>query len=176
VSLEADPKLAYDTEGTVTEARMLFKALGRPNVMIKVPATREGIPAIEALIGEGVNVNVTLIFSLAHYEAVVRAYINGLEQLAARGGDLTRVASVASFFVSRIDTTWTESSRPSGTGHCRARQPSRAQRLPTSDSGRFTRGSAGRGSPRKAPGCSASSGGARGRRTRTTPTRSTLTS
>ncbi len=105
VSLEADPKLAYDTEGTVTEARMLFKALGRPNVMIKVPATREGIPAIEALIGEGVNVNVTLIFSLAHYEAVVRAYINGLEQLAARGGDLTRVASVASFFVSRIDTT-----------------------------------------------------------------------
>ncbi len=104
VSLEANPKLAYDTEGTIAEARMLFKALGRPNVMIKVPATQEGVPAIEALIGEGVNVNVTLIFSLAHYEAVVRAYIAGLEHLAARGGDLTRVASVASFFVSRIDT------------------------------------------------------------------------
>jgi len=104
VSLEANPKLAYDAEGTIAEARMLFKALGRPNVMIKVPATPEGIPAIEALIGEGVNVNVTLIFSLAHYEAVVRAYIAGLETLAARGGDLTRVASVASFFVSRIDT------------------------------------------------------------------------
>ena len=104
VSLEANPKLAYDTEGTVAEARMLFRALGRPNVMIKVPATPEGIPAIEALIGEGVNVNVTLIFSLAHYEAVVRAYLAGLEKLAARGGDLARVASVASFFVSRIDT------------------------------------------------------------------------
>lgn len=104
VSLEANPKLAYDTAGTIAEARMLFKALGRPNVMIKVPATPEGIPAIEALIGEGVNVNVTLIFSLAHYEAVVRAYLAGLEKLAARGGDPARVASVASFFVSRIDT------------------------------------------------------------------------
>lgn len=104
VSLEANPTLAYDTAGTVAEARMLFKALGRPNVMIKVPATPEGIPAIEALIGEGVNVNVTLIFSLAHYEAVVRAYLAGLEKIAARGGDLARVASVASFFVSRIDT------------------------------------------------------------------------
>ncbi len=104
VSLEVNPKLAYDTEGTVAEARTLFRALDRPNAMIKVPATPEGIPAIEALIGQGVNVNVTLIFSLAHYEAVVRAYIAGLERLAARGGDLRRVASVASFFVSRIDT------------------------------------------------------------------------
>ena len=104
VSLEANPKLAYDTEGTVAEARMLFRALDRPNVMIKVPATREGVPAIEALIAEGINVNVTLIFSLAHYEAVARAYIAGLEKLAARGGALDRVASVASFFVSRIDT------------------------------------------------------------------------
>ena len=104
VSLEANPKLAYDTEGTIAEARMLFKALDRPNVMIKVPATAEGIPAIENLIASGVNVNVTLIFSLAHYEAVVRAYIAGLEKLAARGGNLRKVASVASFFVSRLDT------------------------------------------------------------------------
>ncbi|NPV05955.1 MAG: bifunctional transaldolase/phosoglucose isomerase [Syntrophaceae bacterium] len=104
VSLEANPKLARDTGETVAEARTLFKALDRPNVMIKIPATPEGIPAVEALIGLGVNVNVTLIFSLAHYEAAVRAYIAGLEQLAARGGDLRRVASVASFFVSRIDT------------------------------------------------------------------------
>jgi len=104
VSLEANPKLARDTGETVAEARTLFKALDRPNVMIKVPATPEGIPAVEALIGLGVNVNVTLIFSLAHYEAAVRAYIAGLEQLAARGGDLRRVASVASFFVSRLDT------------------------------------------------------------------------
>ena len=83
---------------------MLFKALDRPNVMIKVPATAQGVPAIEALIASGVNVNVTLIFSLAHYEAVVRAYIAGLEKLAAKGGNLRKVASVASFFVSRIDT------------------------------------------------------------------------
>jgi transaldolase/glucose-6-phosphate isomerase len=104
VSLEANPKLASDTEGTIAEARMLFKALDRPNVMIKVPATAQGVPAIEALIASGVNVNVTLIFSLAHYEAVVRAYIAGLEKLAAKGGALNKVASVASFFVSRIDT------------------------------------------------------------------------
>ena len=104
VSLEANPKLASDTEGTIAEAKMLFKALDRPNVMIKVPATAQGVPAIEALIASGVNVNVTLIFSLAHYEAVVRAYIAGLEKLAANGGALNKVASVASFFVSRIDT------------------------------------------------------------------------
>ena len=88
VSLEANPKLAGDTEGTIAEAKMLFKALDRPNVMIKVPATAQGVPAIEALIASGVNVNVTLIFSLAHYEAVVRAYIAGLEKLAAKGGNL----------------------------------------------------------------------------------------
>ena len=103
-SLEVNPKLACDTEGTIAEARMLFRALDRPNVMIKVPATPEGIPAVEALIGGGVNVNVTLIFSAAHYEAAARAYIAGLEELVSRGGDPARVASVASFFVSRIDT------------------------------------------------------------------------
>ncbi len=104
VSLEVNPKLARDTKGTIAEAKMLFKILDRPNVMIKVPATAEGVPAIEALIASGVNVNVTLIFSLAHYEAVVRAYIGGLEKLADRRGNLGKVASVASFFVSRIDT------------------------------------------------------------------------
>jgi len=104
VSLEANPKLAHDTEGTIAEARTLFKVLGRPNAMIKVPATAEGIPAIEALIAEGINVNVTLIFSLDHYEAAARAYIAGIERLLSRGGDPRRVASVASFFVSRIDT------------------------------------------------------------------------
>ena len=104
VSLEVNPRLAHDTDGTVAEARRLFAILGRPNVMIKVPATPEGVPAITALVGEGVNVNVTLIFSLQQYDAVARAYIAGLERLAAAGGDLGRVASVASFFVSRIDT------------------------------------------------------------------------
>lgn len=104
VSIEVRPTLAHDTTGTVAEARRLFAALGRPNVMIKVPATPEGIPAIETLIGDGINVNVTLIFALASYEAAANAYVAGLERLAARGGDLRKVASVASFFVSRVDT------------------------------------------------------------------------
>jgi transaldolase/glucose-6-phosphate isomerase len=104
VSLEVSPTLAYDTEGTIAEARRLFATLDRPNVMIKVPATPAGIPAIETLIGQGVNVNVTLMFSLAHYEAVAEAYIAGLGKLAASGGDLSKVASVASFFISRVDS------------------------------------------------------------------------
>jgi transaldolase/glucose-6-phosphate isomerase len=104
VSLEVSPRLAYDTEGTVAEARRLFAALDRPNVMIKVPATAAGIPAIETLIGEGININVTLMFSLAHYDGVSEAYVAGLEKLAAAGGDLSQVASVASFFVSRVDS------------------------------------------------------------------------
>ena len=104
ISLEADPRLAYDTEGTLNEVRYLFAAVGRPNLMIKVPATAAGIPAIATLIGEGINVNVTLMFSLADYEAVSDAYLRGLERLAAQGGNLHRVASVASFFVSRVDT------------------------------------------------------------------------
>jgi transaldolase/glucose-6-phosphate isomerase len=104
VSLEVSPELAHETDGTIAEARRLFATLHRPNVMIKVPATPAGIPAIEALIGEGINVNVTLMFSLDHYDAVAGAYIAGLEKLAAAGGDLSSVASVASFFVSRVDT------------------------------------------------------------------------
>jgi transaldolase/glucose-6-phosphate isomerase len=104
VSLEVSPHLAHDAEGTIAEARWLFTALDRPNVMIKVPATPAGLPAIETLIGEGVNVNVTLIFSLDHYRAVAEAYIAGLERRAEAGGDLSGVASVASFFLSRIDT------------------------------------------------------------------------
>ena len=104
VSLEVSPTLAHDTDGTVADARRLFAALGKPNVLIKVPATPEGIPAIEALIAEGININVTLIFSLAHYEAVADAYLSGLELLADSRGDLSKVASVASFFISRVDT------------------------------------------------------------------------
>jgi transaldolase/glucose-6-phosphate isomerase len=103
VSLEVSPNLAYDTEGTVAEARRLWATLDRPNVMIKVPATAEGIPAIKTLIGEGINVNVTLMFSLEQYDAVAEAYLSGLELLEARDGDLGEVASVASFFVSRVD-------------------------------------------------------------------------
>ena len=103
VSLEVNPHLARDTNGTIDEARRLWSALDRPNVFIKVPATKEGLPAIRQLIGEGINVNVTLIFGLPRYREVAEAYIAGLEQRAARGKPVNRIASVASFFVSRID-------------------------------------------------------------------------
>lgn len=104
VSLEVSPHLAHDAAGTIAEAQRLFAALGRPNVMIKVPATPAGIPAVRELIGSGVNVNVTLIFALSVYDAVMAAYLDGLEAWIARGGDPARIASVASFFVSRVDT------------------------------------------------------------------------
>ena len=103
-SLEVSPKLAHDTAGTTAEARRLFGALDKPNVMIKVPATAEGIPAVRQLISEGININVTLIFSLEAYRQVMEAYITGLEEYVAGGGDPSRIASVASFFVSRVDT------------------------------------------------------------------------
>jgi transaldolase/glucose-6-phosphate isomerase len=104
VSLEVSPLLARNTSGTVAEARRLWKAVGRENLMVKVPATPEGMPAIQQLIGEGININITLLFSQKAYERVAAAYLAGLEALAARSGDLSRVASVASFFVSRIDS------------------------------------------------------------------------
>ena len=102
-SLEVSPNLAHDTEATVAEAQRLFAALGRPNAMIKVPATPQGIPAVRRLIGQGVNINVTLIFSLEAHRQVMEAYIAGLEDFAKAGGDVSKVASVASFFVSRVD-------------------------------------------------------------------------
>ena len=104
VSLEVSPTLAYDTAGTLDEARRLWRAVGRDNLMIKIPATAQGVPAVQQLIGEGINVNVTLLFAQEVYEQVAEAYIAGLERLAANGGDVKRVASVASFFISRIDT------------------------------------------------------------------------
>ena len=104
VSLEVSPLLAHDTAGTLEEARRLWKAVDRPNLMVKVPATSEGIPAVRQLISEGINVNVTLLFSRGAYEQVAKAYIEGLTARAASGGDTSRIASVASFFVSRIDS------------------------------------------------------------------------
>jgi transaldolase / glucose-6-phosphate isomerase len=103
VSLEVSPKLAHDTEGTIAEARRLWQAVNRPNLFIKVPATREGLPAIQELIGEGINVNITLLFGLPRYREVADAYLAGLETLAKSGRALNRIASVASFFLSRID-------------------------------------------------------------------------
>ena len=103
VSLEVSPYLAMSTEATVVEARRLWRAVGRDNLMIKVPATKPGLPAIRQLIGEGINVNITLLFSQQVYEEVAEAYLAGIEHLVAAGGDASKVASVASFFVSRID-------------------------------------------------------------------------
>ncbi|UCC71434.1 MAG: bifunctional transaldolase/phosoglucose isomerase [Gemmatimonadota bacterium] len=104
VSLEVAPDLAHDTAGTIEEARRLWKAVGRDNAMIKVPATQSGIPAIEQLIADGINVNVTLLFAKDIYEQVVEAYLRGLERRVEGGGDPSRIASVASFFISRIDS------------------------------------------------------------------------
>ena len=104
VSHEVAPALAYDTWATVHEARRLWRAVGRPNLMIKIPATREGLPAIRQCLEDGINVNVTLMFSLAHYDAVADQYIAALAARAAAGQHVDRVASVASFFVSRVDT------------------------------------------------------------------------
>jgi transaldolase len=104
VSLECSPLLASDTQGTIEEARRLWGLVGRKNVMIKIPGTPEGIPAIEQCIYEGININITLLFSLSSHEATMEAYIRGLERRAAEGKPVTGIASVASFFVSRIDT------------------------------------------------------------------------
>jgi transaldolase len=104
VSLEVSPRLARDTAGSVSEARRLWKAVDRPNVMIKIPGTREGWPAIETCLAEGININITLLFTLTHYEAVAEAYLRALESRIARGQPVRRIASVASYFVSRVDT------------------------------------------------------------------------
>lgn len=104
VSLEVSPSLSRDTEGTLIEARRLWNAANRPNVMIKVPGTPEGLPAIETLVGEGLNINITLLFSVAVYEQVADAYISGLQRRLKAGKPIDRVSSVASFFVSRVDS------------------------------------------------------------------------
>jgi len=104
VSMEVEPGIAYDTERTFEQARWISTEVERPNLYVKIPATQAGLPAIEDSIAHGTSINITLIFSLARYEAVVEAYLRGLERLVAGGGDPSKVASVASFFVSRVDT------------------------------------------------------------------------
>jgi transaldolase len=104
VSIEVDPNNAADTQATIEEAQRLHEGIEKPNLHVKIPATKEGLPAIEEMIARGRNINVTLIFSLRRYEEVAEAYIRGLERLVESGGDPSKVASVASFFVSRVDT------------------------------------------------------------------------
>ena len=168
-SIEVTPTLAHDTQGTVVEARRLWKKLGVPNVMVKIPGTVEGVPAIEQCVSEGLNINVTLLFSQDAYVAVAEAYIRGLEKRAARGEDVSESASVASFFVSRIDTLVekTIASRREGRGHAlgrrpsstrsRARWPSPTPSRPTRSTRSCSRRRAGRRSPTREPrrsGCS----------------------
>jgi transaldolase len=104
VSMEVEPGIAYDTEQTFDQARWIAKEVDRPNLLVKIPATMAGLPAIEDCTAKGTSINITLIFSLERYKAVVEAYLRGLERLVASGGDPSKVASVASFFVSRVDT------------------------------------------------------------------------
>jgi transaldolase len=104
VSIEVSPDLAYDTEVTLAEARRLFSAIGKKNILVKVPATKQGLPAIEQLTSEGVNVNITLLFSVKRYEEVTEAYLRGLERRMSQGEPIYEITSVASFFVSRVDT------------------------------------------------------------------------
>ena len=120
VSIEVSPHLACDTGATIAEAQRLWAVLGRPNVMIKMPATRKGLPAIRALVAAGVNVNVTLLFSVARYREVAEAWMAGLEDRARSGAPLGRVASVASFFLSRIDTLVDKRLGKLGTGEAQA--------------------------------------------------------
>jgi len=104
LSVEVEPTLAHDTEGTIKAARWLSQQIKAPNLLVKIPATKEGLPAIEQMIAEGISINATLIFSLERYSAVVDAYLSGLEKYATAGGDVSKVSSVASFFVSRVDS------------------------------------------------------------------------
>src|SRR5438270_5784870 len=104
ISIEVSPLLARDTQGTIAEARRLWSEIARPNIMIKVPGTLEGVPAVEQLTSEGINVNITLLFAQQAYRDVAEAFIRGLQKRAAAGQDVSHIASVASFFVSRIDT------------------------------------------------------------------------
>jgi len=122
VSLEVSPDLAHDTEATIAEAKRLYEKVSRPNLMIKIPATEAGLPAITEVIGSGINVNVTLMFSLKNYIDVANAYIAGLEKLDETGGDLSQVASVASFFVSRVDTLLDKLLEESGSNQAKALQ------------------------------------------------------
>jgi transaldolase len=120
VSVEVAPELAHDTRATLTAARELHERIAAPNLLVKIPATAEGVPAIQAMIAEGRSINITLIFSLARYEEVVEAYLSGLETLVEHGGDPSRVHSVASFFVSRVDTEVDQRLEKAGTGEASA--------------------------------------------------------
>ena len=174
ISIEVSPLLAHDTKATIEQAAALFKRLGRPNILIKIPATLEGIPAIEETIAAGINVNVTLIFSLDRHAAVIEAYLKGLERFAASGGDLggRQLGRVV------LRQPGGHRDRPAAArGLAAARQGGgrRTRSSPTRSSGSSSRATAGRRSPRRGRSCSARCGRRRPPRTRPTPPRSTST-
>jgi transaldolase len=176
VSIEVDPRLAHDTDGTLAQARALWQEVDRPNLLIKIPATVEGLPAIRTAIREGISVNVTLIFSLERYRAVMTAYLDGLEDRMADGAEVTGIASVASFFVSRVDTAvdkQLDAMVPRTRPRCWAgpRSPTRA--WPTRRSRRPSPGHGGSAWPQPVPGHSARSGRRRASKIPATPTRCT---
>ena len=132
VSIEVDPRLAHDTDKTVAQAIELWKIVDRPNILIKIPATKEGLPAITSTLAEGISVNVTLIFSVERHREVMDAYLDGLERAKAAGHDLSKIHSVASFFVSRVDTEIDKRLEKIGSDDAKAlrRQGRRGQRPP----------------------------------------------
>jgi len=168
VSFELEPRLAHDTAGSIEAARELFGHIGKPNVMIKVPGTKEGVAAVEDLIAAGVNVNITLLFSIGVYERVALAYLAGLERRLEAGEPLDRVASVASFFVSRVDTAVEASFPRTPPFEGRWPWPTRSSRISGSGGSSGARG--GTGSPPPVPGCNGRCGPPLRRRTRSTGT------
>ena len=178
VSVEVSPELASDTPATVAEAREWVKRVSRPNLLVKVPATPEGIPAIRRLTGEGISVNVTLIFSLQRYREVMDAYLSGLEDYSAVGGSLREVASVASFFVSRVDTEVDRRLEDDGSAEAlalRGRRRSPMPRPPTGTFSRFSPAASGTAWQHKEPASNGPCGPPPPPRTRLIPTPCTLT-
>ena len=177
VSIEVDPRLAHDTDKTIAEAKALWWLVDRPNLFIKIPATEAGLPAITATLAEGISVNVTLIFCLDRYDAVMDAFLAGLEQAKANGHDLSTIGSVASFFVSRVDTEIDKRLEKIGTrrgaGAARQGRRSPTPSWRTSATSRSSPATAGRRWPTPAPTRSVRCGRRPRRRTRTTATSST---
>ena len=170
VSMEVEPGIAYDTKASFDQARWIAKEVDRANLYVKIPATAPGLPAIEDCIAHGTSINITLIFSLKRYKAVVEAYLRGLERLVAGGGDPSQVVSVASFFVSRVDTETDKRLEALGHKASRASSPSPTRSSPTSTTSRRSRRRAGTSSRRRGRGRSGASGRRRRRRTRRTTT------
>ena len=173
VSIEVDPDLAHDTQATTKQAQLFHDAIAKPNLLVKIPATDAGVDAIEEMTARGRSINVTLIFSLSRHRQVIEAYLAGLERLIDAGGDAGRVHSVASFFVSRVDTETDRRLDELDRTDSKADSGSPTPNSPTSNTRRPSQTSAGRNWPRAAPPSSAASGPRPQSRIRTCATRST---